>query len=230
MGIMVCSKDSSRDVKLPLRAIPDCKYYSADVHRGAFLSVPEFARAMLNENTNILPKFSGAGCSPKETSKKKVLLLGSGLVASPCAKYITELNHELTIACRTFESAEKLASGLKNATPMSVDVSSQDALRQAIKGHDVVVSLVPYTHHAAVMKAALAEKAHVVTTSYVNPQMKELDQEFKDAGLICFNEIGVGESIQSRFLPQSTLTLQTPEWTTCGPSRPLTKSTRPAAR
>jgi spermidine synthase len=148
---------------------------------------------MLNENTNILPKFSGAGCGPQETTKKKVLLLGSGLVASPAAQYITERNHELTIACRTFESAEKLAVGLKNATPMSVDVSSEDALRQAIKGHDVVVSLVPYTHHASVMKAALKEKAHVVTTSYVNPHMKALDQEFKDAGLICFNEIGVGK-------------------------------------
>jgi saccharopine dehydrogenase-like NADP-dependent oxidoreductase len=78
---------------------------------------------------------------------------------------------------------------------MSVDVTSPDALRQAIKGHDVVVSLVPYTYHAGVMKAALAEKCSVVTTSYINPQMKELEKEFIDAGLICFNEIGVGGSL-----------------------------------
>jgi spermidine synthase len=197
IGIMVCSKSAQHDVRTPLRAVPDCRYYNADVHRGSFLALPEFARAMIEHNTNILPKFSGAkGTAAKaQTSKKKVLLLGSGLVAGPAADYITKQNHELTVACRTYETAEKLASKLRNATPMSVDVSSDDALRQAIKGHDVVVSLVPYTHHAAVMKAALAEKCHVVTTSYINPQMRALEQEFKDAGLICFNEIGVDPGV-----------------------------------
>jgi saccharopine dehydrogenase-like NADP-dependent oxidoreductase len=42
------------------------------------------------------------------------------------------------------------------------------------------------------MEAALVEKCAVVTTSYVNPQMKALNQKFVDAGLVCFNEIGLG--------------------------------------
>jgi hypothetical protein len=198
IGIMVCSKEAGRDVKTPLRSVPDTRYYNADVHRGAFLALPEFGRSMLEDGVNKLPNLSGAAVNPAalaQTTKKKVLLLGSGLVAPPCAEYITRHNHELTVACRTYATAEQLCAGLKNATPMSVDVSSADALRQAIKGHDVVVSLVPYVHHADVMKAALAEKAHVVTTSYVNPHMKALDQEFKDAGLICFNEIGVDPGV-----------------------------------
>jgi spermidine synthase len=191
---MVCSTEAGRDLRTPLRPVPNTRYYNSDVHRGAFLALPEFGRAMLEDGVNVLPRFSGV--KPGETAqttKKKVLLLGSGLVAPPAAEYITRHNHELTVACRTYATAEKLCSGLKNATPMSVDVGSADALRQAIKGHDVVVSLIPYTYHAAVMQAALKEKAHVVTTSYVNPHMKALDQQFKDAGLICFNEIGVGE-------------------------------------
>jgi len=148
---------------------------------------------MLDDNVNVLPKLRDY--DDAKTSKKKVLLLGSGLVAPPAADYITKHKHELTIACRTFETAEALAAKFPNATPMSVDVSSADALRQAIKGHDVVVSLVPYTHHATVMQIALEEKVHVVTTSYINPQMKALEQKFKDAGLICFNEIGVDPGV-----------------------------------
>jgi saccharopine dehydrogenase-like NADP-dependent oxidoreductase len=148
---------------------------------------------MLEDGVNLLPKLTARPSAPTKTTKKKVLLLGSGLVAGPCAEYVTRHNHELTVACRTYATAEALCKGLPNASPMSVDVSSPDALRQAIKGHDVVVSLVPYTHHAGVMKAALAEKCAVVTTSYINPQMKELEKEFIDAGLVCFNEIGVGE-------------------------------------
>jgi len=195
IGIMVCSTEAGRDVRTPLRAVPNTRYYNSDVHKGAFLALPEFGRAMLEDGVNVLPKLSSRPAAKPQTTKKKVLLLGSGLVAGPTAEYITRHNHELTIACRTFATAEKLAASLPNATPMSVDVGSADALRQAIKGHDVVVSLVPYTYHAGVMEAALAEKAHVVTTSYVNPQMKALHQKFVDAGLVCFNEIGVDPGV-----------------------------------
>ena len=192
IGVMVCSKAKDRNVKIPLRPVPDTKYYNTDVHRGAFLAVPEFGRAMLEDGRDVLPKLSKAA---PQTTKKKVLLLGSGLVAGPAAEYITRHNHEITVACRTYATAEKLCADLPNATPMSVDVGSPDALRQAIKGHDVVVSLVPYTYHASVMSAALVEKCAVVTTSYVNPQMRALDQKFKDAGLVCYNEIGVDPGV-----------------------------------
>ena len=192
IGIMVCSKEAGRDLKIPLRVVPNTKYYNSDVHRGAFLALPEFGRAMLEDGMDVMPRISKSSATA-QTTKKKVLLLGSGLVAGPCAEYITRHNHELTVACRTYATAAKLCGDLPNATPMSVDVTSADALRQAIKGHDVVVSLVPYTYHAGVMEAALAEKCAVVTTSYVNPAMKALEQKFIDAGLICFNEIGVGE-------------------------------------
>ncbi|KAK8854594.1 spermidine synthase [Kwoniella newhampshirensis] len=196
IGIMVCSKDASRNVAVPLRAVPETKYYNSDVHRAAF-TIPEFARSMLEDGVNVMPKFSGVrpAATTAPTTKKKVLLLGSGLVAPPCAEYITKHNHELTVACRTLATAEALCKDLPNATPLSVDVGSPDALRQAIKGHDVVVSLVPYTYHAAVMEAALEEKVHVVTTSYVNPAMKALHQKFVDANLICFNEIGVDPGV-----------------------------------
>jgi hypothetical protein len=193
IGITVCSKAEGRDLAQPLRAVPKCRYYNSEIHKASFV-LPEFGRAMLDDNVNVLPKLRDYADEAK-TSKKKVLLLGSGLVAPPAADYITKHKHELTIACRTFETAEALAAKFPNATPMSVDVSSADALRQAIKGHDVVVSLVPYTHHATVMQIALEEKVHVVTTSYINPQMKALEQKFIDAGLICFNEIGVDPGV-----------------------------------
>ncbi|EJT52134.1 chimeric spermidine synthase/saccharopine dehydrogenase [Trichosporon asahii var. asahii CBS 2479] len=195
MGFLVCSKEPTRQMNKPIRQVPDCKYYNNDVHTAAFV-LPEFGRAMVEDGKNILPVFGGVRPGANgQTSGKKVLLLGSGLVAQPAAKYITEHGHELTIACRTLKTAQDLAQGLENATAVSVDVSSPEALRAAVKGHDVVVSLVPYTHHRAVMEAALAEGAHVVTTSYINPQMRELDQKFKDAGLVCFNEIGLDPGV-----------------------------------
>lgn len=56
-------------------------------------------------------------------------------------------------------------------------------------------SLIPYTYHAAVIKAAIKAKKHVVTTSYVSPAMQELDAAAKEAGITVMNEIGLDPGI-----------------------------------
>lgn len=59
----------------------------------------------------------------------------------------------------------------------------------------MVVSLIPYTFHAMVIKSGIRNKVNVVTTSYVSPAMMELDQEAKDAGITVMNEIGLDPGI-----------------------------------
>lgn len=61
--------------------------------------------------------------------------------------------------------------------------------------HDLVISLIPYTFHAAVIKAAIKGKTNVVTTSYVSPAMRELDAAAREAGIIVLNEIGLDPGI-----------------------------------
>ena len=56
---------------------------------------------------------------------------------------------------------------------------------------DLVVSLIPYIHHATVIKGAIRTKKNVVTTSYVSPAMLELEKEAKEAGITVMNEIGM---------------------------------------
>jgi saccharopine dehydrogenase (NADP+, L-glutamate forming) len=60
---------------------------------------------------------------------------------------------------------------------------------------DLVISLIPYTFHAAVIKSAIRKKKNVVTTSYVSPAMLELEQQCKDAGITVMNEIGLDPGI-----------------------------------
>jgi saccharopine dehydrogenase (NADP+, L-glutamate forming) len=55
--------------------------------------------------------------------------------------------------------------------------------------------LIPYTHHATVIKSAIRCKKHVVTTSYVSPAMQELDEAAKEAGITVLNEIGLDPGI-----------------------------------
>ncbi len=69
-------------------------------------------------------------------------------------------------------------------------MEDEAALDEAVRQHDLVISLIPYTHHVMVIRSAIRNKKHVVTTSYVSPAMAELDADAKAAGITVMNEIG----------------------------------------
>ncbi|KAI9759170.1 MAG: Saccharopine dehydrogenase [NADP(+), L-glutamate-forming] [Chaenotheca gracillima] len=132
---------------------------------------------------------------PKGGASKKALLLGSGFVTLPTVKILSEGGVEVTVACRTLESSKKLCEGLKNTVPISLDVNDESALDAQVEKADVVISLIPYTYHAAVIKSAIRKKTNVVTTSYVSDAVKALDKEAKDAGITVMMEIGLDPGI-----------------------------------
>ncbi|KAI0708787.1 saccharopine dehydrogenase [Cerioporus squamosus] len=198
IGFMVASKEAGRDLSKPLRTVPNTRYYNAEVHKAAFV-LPEFGRSLLKEGKDLRPKFGRAAFTGTPT--KKVLLLGSGAVARPCAEYVVRNpDNALTVACRTLKTAEALISDLPNATAVSLDAGSEDpekqaALEKAIAESDLVISLVPYIHHVNVIKAAIKGKTNVVTTSYISPGIRELEDEIKKAGIVVMNEIGLDPGV-----------------------------------
>ncbi|KAF2858185.1 LYS9, Saccharopine dehydrogenase, lysine biosynthesis pathway [Piedraia hortae CBS 480.64] len=132
---------------------------------------------------------------PSAGTSNKVLLLGAGFVTRPTIVELDKADIHVTVACRTLESAQKLCDGLQHASAISLDVNDAEALEGNIEKNGLVISLIPYTFHAQVIKAAIKAKKHVVTTSYVSDAMKELDQEAKDAGITVLNEIGLDPGI-----------------------------------
>jgi saccharopine dehydrogenase (NADP+, L-glutamate forming) len=123
------------------------------------------------------------------------LLLGAGFVTRPTAVELDKAGVAVTVACRTLDSAKKLSQGLKNANAIALDAGDNAALEREIAKVDLVISLIPYTFHAKVIKAAINQKKDVVTTSYVSEAMMALDQEAKDAGITVMNEIGLDPGI-----------------------------------
>ncbi|KAF9540736.1 spermidine synthase, partial [Agrocybe pediades] len=196
IGFMVCAKAPGRDLRTPVREVKGTKYYNKALHTTAF-TLPEFGRALLEEGKDLRPKFGRELAKiTQNKAEKKVLLLGSGFVARPCAEYIVrDPSNKLTIACRTLKSAEALAADLPATTAISLDVNNTAALEEAVAAHDLVISLIPYTYHAAVIEAAIKGKTNVVTTSYVSPAMRELDAKAREAGIIVMNEIGLDPGI-----------------------------------
>jgi len=125
------------------------------------------------------------------------LLLGSGFVAQPTEDYILRRSeNSLTVGCRTLSAAQAFVSTLSGpAEAVSVDVSDASSLDEQVKKHDLIISLIPYTHHKAVIESAIRFKKNVVTTSYVSPAMEALHEDAKKAGIIVMNEIGLDPGI-----------------------------------
>ncbi len=127
---------------------------------------------------------------------KKVLVLGAGLVARPLVRYLLDQGDiHITIATRTVSKAEKLLKGHANGTPVTLNVENEQKLETMIRDSDLVISLLPWVHHLKVARLCVNNNKHMVTTSYVKPEMKALDEEVKKRGLLFLNEIGVDPGI-----------------------------------
>lgn len=50
-------------------------------------------------------------------------------------------------------------------------------------------------YHADIIRVAIDKRVNVVTTSYVSPAIKSLEQEAKTAGVVVVNEVGVDPGI-----------------------------------
>ncbi|RLD93877.1 MAG: saccharopine dehydrogenase [Bacteroidetes bacterium] len=122
---------------------------------------------------------------------KKVLILGAGMVVKPMVHYLLDNNIDVTIASRTKSKADEMLEGFVRGRSITWTVDQLDALDDLIKTHDLIVSLLPYTHHVTVAERCIAHKKNMLTSSYVSPEMKKLDEKAKETGIIIMNEIGV---------------------------------------
>ncbi|MCD4724726.1 MAG: saccharopine dehydrogenase NADP-binding domain-containing protein [Bacteroidales bacterium] len=126
---------------------------------------------------------------------KKVLILGAGMVVKPIVTYLLEKDYQVTVATRTKSKADKMIGDHPNGTSMAWTVDDEETLDRLVEEHELTVSLLPYAYHAMVARLCIKHKKNMVTTSYVQPEMKALDADAKAAGIIILNEIGLDPGI-----------------------------------
>jgi saccharopine dehydrogenase (NADP+, L-glutamate forming) len=126
---------------------------------------------------------------------KKVLILGAGLVVKPIVEYLLQNNFGLMVASPMKDRADEMIKG--NPLGSSLDWSMDDPamLDKLVGAYDIVVSLLPYKYHPDVAKVCLRHGKPLVTTSYIQQEMKELDESARKAGVLFLNEIGLDPGI-----------------------------------
>lgn len=125
----------------------------------------------------------------------KVLILGAGLVVKPMVEFLLEHNFTVKIATTTKEKADRMIKGHPNGSSQRWSTDETDTLEKLVNEYDIAVSFLPYRYHALVAKVCIKAKKPLVTTSYVQPEMKALDESAKNAGVIILNEIGLDPGI-----------------------------------
>ena len=131
---------------------------------------------------------------------RSILILGAGRSASSLIQYLiqhaAEQQWRITVGERDIAHARKMVSaGLDVAEAVEIDATNAEARSGLIAKHDLVVSMLPAFMHMDVLKDCLRLKKHVITPSYVPDALWPMDAEFKQAGLIVINEMGLDPGI-----------------------------------
>jgi saccharopine dehydrogenase-like NADP-dependent oxidoreductase len=130
---------------------------------------------------------------------KKILVLGAGLSASYLIKYLldhaAEENWEVTVADTNPELAKAKVHRHSRGKAITLNVTDNAERGAHIAEHDIVISLLPPTMHILAARDCIRLKKHLVTASYVSEEMKQLDVEARNAGVLLLNECGLDPGI-----------------------------------
>lgn len=116
---------------------------------------------------------------------------GTGLSSGPGLRRLIEAGHPVVVWNRTVAKALEAVGDLTQ----DVRAFSLEALTAALEPGDVAISMLPADSHVPIANACLQRGAHFVSSSYIAPEMRALDQAFRDAGLVSVNEVGLDPGI-----------------------------------
>lgn len=130
---------------------------------------------------------------------KKVLLIGagksSGYLIDYLLSYAVAENYELTVADLNMEAALLKTKHLPNSKAVVLDINNAADRISHIQAADIVISMLPAFMHFPVAQDCVNLKKHLVTASYVSPEIMSLNENALKNGVLLLNEIGLDPGI-----------------------------------
>ena len=130
---------------------------------------------------------------------KKILVIGAGRSAVTLIKYLLDNssanNWQVTVADFSIELADQAVRNHNNGKAIFFNVTDKKQRESEIENADIVISMLPASLHITVAKDCVRLGKNLVTASYVSPEIAELDEAAKQAGILLLNEIGLDPGI-----------------------------------
>lgn len=130
---------------------------------------------------------------------KNILIVGAGRSSSSLVTYLlnkaAEESLHIIIADKDLENANQLANQHPSCEVVQLNIFHQVQRQEMVKKADVVISMLPARFHIEIAHDCLTFEKHLVTASYISPELKEMNDEVTKKGLIFMNEIGLDPGI-----------------------------------
>ena len=116
---------------------------------------------------------------------------GTGLSAIPGLRRLLEMGHDVSVWNRTPDKAREAVGDLTT----NIHAFSIANLGQLLSPQDVIVSMLPGDWHVPLAELAIERGAHFVSSSYIAPDMRALNDKAAAAGVCLVNEVGLDPGI-----------------------------------
>ncbi|WP_299355552.1 saccharopine dehydrogenase NADP-binding domain-containing protein [uncultured Shimia sp.] len=116
---------------------------------------------------------------------------GTGLSAIPGLRRLIDSGHDVTVWNRTVAKAKETVGDIAKDI-RAFDIESLGAV---LAKDDVVISMLPGDWHVPLAELCISKGANFVSSSYIAPEMKALDDAAREAGVTCVNEVGLDPGI-----------------------------------
>jgi saccharopine dehydrogenase-like NADP-dependent oxidoreductase len=130
---------------------------------------------------------------------KHIVLFGAGKSATVLIDYLKQLSAEkkwqVTIADGNLDAVHMKVGQHPYCKAAQVNITNDEQRRALITDADVVISLMPPNLHFPVAKDCANMGKHLLTASYVDDQIRQLQQEVNEKGVLFLCEMGLDPGI-----------------------------------
>lgn len=129
----------------------------------------------------------------------QILVFGAGKSATVLIKYLGNItaqkNWICTVADQDLNTLNNKIKGYSNLRAAALSIEDEAARQGLIKAADIVISLLPPGLHFLVAKDCVLLKKNLLTASYLDHQIKSLEKDIQEAGLLFIGEMGLDPGI-----------------------------------
>ncbi|HTO15063.1 MAG TPA: saccharopine dehydrogenase C-terminal domain-containing protein [Edaphocola sp.] len=129
---------------------------------------------------------------------KNILIAGAGKSSSYLIKYLLDNSKpdwRIVVMDASEAAINEKTMGHPRAIPAVIEVTNSEQRQALVKDATLVVSILPPDLHYILAKDCLMHKKHLITSSYISPEIKAMDEEVKKAGLMFMCEMGLDPGI-----------------------------------
>ncbi|MFN3300684.1 MAG: saccharopine dehydrogenase C-terminal domain-containing protein, partial [Sediminibacterium sp.] len=129
----------------------------------------------------------------------QILVFGAGKSATVLIRYLGGITAKkkwiCTVADQDLNTLNSKIKGYPNLRAAALSIEDETARQGLIKAADIVISLLPPGLHFLVAKDCVALKKNLLTASYLDTQIKSLEKDINEAGLLFIGEMGLDPGI-----------------------------------